>query len=155
MCTFCTLFFKWDFELLPRVTYFKGRWLFIFHVSECIYNCLIIKTFSRWNLKPNASGLISSFQCVFLPLCFAIACSKKWNLLHQVSFLIVSACKMKHWKQKWNIQRVCFMLWNAYKSIVFVQKVKHWNMRSRAICVIISCNLSNTMLHVKSSLNYY
>ena len=87
-----------------------------------------------------------------LALYFCISCTKKWNLLHQVSFLIVSACKMKHWKQKWNIQRVCFMLWNAYKSIVYVQKVKHWNMISRIICVIINCNLSKTYFCPRSGL---
>ena len=79
-----------------------------------------------------------------LALYFCISCTILLYLLHQVSFFIVNACKMKHWKQTWNIRRVCFMLWNAYKSIVFVQKVKHWNMISRIICVRINCNLSKS-----------
>ena len=95
---------------------------------------------------------VTCFRLDFNPS-FCISCTGVWNLLHytfiflalyfcisctKFRFFIVNACKMKHWKQKWNIQRVCFILWNAYKSIVFVQKVKHWNMRSRTICVIIN-----------------
>ena len=101
---------------------------------------------------------VPCFRLDFIPS-FCISCTKVWNLLHytfvslaprneisctKFRFFIVNACKMKHWKQKWNIQRVCFMLWNAYKSIVFVQKVKHWNMISRIICVRINCNLSKS-----------
>ena len=84
-----------------------------------------------------------------LALYFCISCTKKWNLLHQVPFFIVNACKMKHWKQKWNIQRVCFSVGNAYKSIVFVQKVKHWNMISRIICVIINVSVSAMLVYTR------
>ena len=83
-----------------------------------------------------------------LALYFCISCTILLYLLHQVSFFIVSACKMKHWKQTWNIQRVCFILWNAYKSIVFVQKVKHWNLISRTICVIISVSVSAMLVYI-------
>ena len=105
---------------------------------------------------------VTCFRLDFNPS-FCISCTEVWNLLHytfvflalyfcisctKFRFFIVNACKMKHWKQKWNIRRVCFMLWNAYKSIVFVQKVKHWNMISRTICVIISVSVSAMLVYI-------